>query len=78
MADAPVSFAADIRGVLLPYRDQMVWRLDLASYEDVKANAQIILPMITPPAQMPPTPFPAFPADFVAKFTAWMAQGCPP
>jgi hypothetical protein len=79
MADAPVSFAADIRGVLYPYRDQMMWRLDLTSYADVKANAAIILPLInSTPAQMPPPPFPGFSADFIATFTAWTTQGCPP
>jgi hypothetical protein len=79
MADAKLSFAADVRPVLFAYRDQMAWRLDLSNYEDVKANADIILPMIaSTPAQMPPSPFPAFPQEFIAKFKAWTAQGCPP
>lgn len=76
MAAQSVSFAADIRPVLLPYRDQMIWRLDLASYDDVQANAQIILGQIAS-SGMPPTPFPPFPADFIAKFQAWAAQGYP-
>jgi hypothetical protein len=78
----PVSFAADIAGVLFTYRDQMIWRLDLASYEDVKANSAIILALITwsptSPAQMPPPPFPPFPLEFVTRFQSWTEQGCPP
>jgi hypothetical protein len=78
MAHAPVSFAADIKSVLLPYRDQMIWRLDLARYEEVRANAEIIYPMIssTPP-QMPPPPFPGFSQTFIDAFAAWMQQGYP-
>ena len=38
---ATVSFANDIAPTLYKYRGQMAWRLDLASYDDVKANAQI-------------------------------------
>ena len=77
MAGQNVSFAADIRPALLPYRDQMIWRLDLASYDDVQANAQIILGQIAGQG-MPPTPFPPFPDTFVATFQAWAAQGYPP
>lgn len=77
MADPTVSFAADIRPALLPYRDQMIWRLDLGDYDDVKANAQIIYGQIAGQG-MPPEPFPTYPADFIAKFQAWTAQGCPP
>jgi hypothetical protein len=79
MAPAPVSFAADIRDVLFVYRDQMIWRLDLAKYEEVKANAGIILPMISSaPPQMPPPPFPGFSQEFIGTFAAWVDQGCPP
>jgi hypothetical protein len=78
MPEQPVSFAADIAGGLNTYRGQMMWRLDLTSYEDVKANSAIILSLIQPPAQMPPPPFPPFSADFIASFIAWTHQGCPP
>jgi hypothetical protein len=39
---ATVSFANDIAPTLFKYRGQMAWRLDLASYDDVKANANLI------------------------------------
>jgi hypothetical protein len=82
MAETPVSFAADIAGQLYKFRGQMMWRLDLANYDDVKANAAIILSLIEPsppfPPQMPPPPFPPFPPDFIAAFTSWTQQGCPP
>ena len=81
MLDRHISFAADLRGVLFEYHGQMIWRLDLANYEDVKANAAIILAAISPspqgPPQMPPPPFPAFPKEFIASFKAWTEQGCP-
>jgi hypothetical protein len=79
MAQTPVSFAADLRSQLFTYRDQMAWRLDLGDYDDVKANAKVILPLInSQPPVMPPTPFPPFPKEFIDKFAAWIAQGCPP
>ncbi len=78
MPEKPVSFASDIAGELNTYRGQMMWRLDLTNYEDVKANSAIILSLIQPPTQMPPPPFPPFSADFIASFTAWTKQGCPP
>ena len=81
MPEKQISFATDIAGELYKYRGQMMWRLDLANYDDVKANAAIILSLIEPsppsPPQMPPPPFPPFSADFVATFTAWTKQGCP-
>jgi hypothetical protein len=81
MSGTSVSFAADILGQLYKYQGQMMWRLDLANYDDVKANASIIMSMITsadgPPA-MPPPPFPPFPQGFIDTFAAWVKQGCPP
>ncbi|MGB8843451.1 MAG: hypothetical protein WCC64_20540 [Aliidongia sp.] len=79
MSATPVSFAADILGMLYKYRGQMMWRLDLANYDDVKANAAIIYSMIELPSpQMPPEPFPPFSETFVATFKAWMDQDYPP
>lgn len=74
-----VSFANDIQGMLYKYQGQMMWRLDLANYDDVKANAAIIYSLIgSTPAQMPPPPFPPLPADFITSFKSWMDQGYPP
>lgn len=80
------SFANDIAPILFKYRGQMAWRLDLASYDDVKANAQIIMLQImynppgsppgTPPS-MPPPPFSPFPQSFIDQFQAWMQGGYP-
>lgn len=76
---ATLSFANDIAPTLFKYRGQMAWRLDLASYEDVRANAEIIIGQITgDPPQMPPPPFDPFPQSFVDAFANWMNQGYPP
>ena len=76
---ATVSFANDIAPTLFKYRGQMAWRFDLAKYDDVKANAEIIAGQITSdPPQMPPPPFPPFPKSFTDAFTAWMKADYPP
>jgi hypothetical protein len=76
---ATVSFADDIAPTLFKYRGQMAWRLDLASYDDVKANAAIISDQITGnPPGMPPPPFDPFPQSFVDAFNTWMTTGFPP
>ena len=76
---ATVSFANDIAPTLFKYRGQMAWRLDLANYADVKANAAIIAGQITGPSPgMPPPPFDPFPQSFVDAFNTWMTTGFPP
>jgi hypothetical protein len=76
---ATVSFANDIAPTLFKYRGQMAWRFDLASYDDVKANAQIISDQITgDPPGMPPPPFDPFPKTFTDAFTTWMTTGFTP
>ena len=76
---ATVSFANDIAPTLFKYRGEMAWRLDLASYADVKANAAIIQGQITSnPPGMPPPPFDPFPKTFVDAFNTWMTTGYPP
>jgi hypothetical protein len=73
---AAVSFANDMPATLFKYRGQMAWRLDLASYDDVKANADIILGQLgSDPPGMPP--FDPFPPSFLAAFEAWQAAGYP-
>jgi hypothetical protein len=75
---ATVSFANDIAPTLFKYRGQMAWRLDLASYEDVKANAAVILGYINGQAGiMPPPPFDPFPQSFIDAFSNWMNSGYP-
>ena len=40
--DSSVSFEKDIVPIFRQFRDSMTWRLDLTSFEDVKANASTI------------------------------------
>jgi hypothetical protein len=79
MSDPAPSFANDIAPFFSDYQAQMAWRLDLTSYDDVKANASIILGAIswTPgnPPFMPADPFPPFPQDFLTTFQNWINTG---
>ena len=63
---ASISFEKDIKPTLARslYRDAMAWRLDLASYQDVKLNAAIIYGQITQ-GPMPPPPYDPFPQEFI-------------
>ena len=74
---AAVSFANDISPILFKYRGQMAWRFDLAKYDDVKANADLIYGYIST-NQMPPPPFDPYPKTFIDAFKAWMDGGYPP
>lgn len=77
---AAVSFAKDIKPTLAKslYRDAMAWRLDLASYEDVRLNAEIIYGQLTTQGPMPPPPYDPFPQAFIDTFKAWKDGGCQP
>jgi hypothetical protein len=69
---------ADIKGMFAPFASQMMWRLNLGSYEDVAANAQIIyLRLVTPGLTMPPPPYPPLTPAQIHTFKNWMDQGCP-
>jgi hypothetical protein len=74
------SFALDIAPILAPYRDNMLWRLDLADYDAVKSNATLIYQNISPTdgSQMPPPPLPPIAPSDVSTFKSWMAEACPP
>jgi hypothetical protein len=80
-AAAVPGWEEDIAGIFAPFVSQMMWRLDLNSYENVKANASIIADNIEwsdgDPPGMPPPPFPPLPQPQVALFKAWVAAGCP-
>lgn len=68
----------DIRGMLAPFAAQMMWRLDLGSYEDVSTNASIIYDRISDPGNpMPPPPFPPLSQEQIQTFKSWMDHGCP-
>jgi len=76
-APAQVSFANDIMPLFKQFQGPMMWRLDLTSYEAVKANAQTIFDQISTQS-MPPPPFPPLKAEQIATFKAWMDEGYPP
>lgn len=75
----PTSFATDIKPLFTQFRAQMLWRLDLTSYDQVKANAQLIYGKITNPNDpMPPAPFEPLTAEQIAKFQQWINDGLLP
>ena len=57
----------------------MLWRLDLTSYDQVKANAQLIYNKITDPDNpMPAPPFEPLTSEQIAKFNQWINDGLLP
>lgn len=67
----------DIQGIFAPFRSQMMWRFNLGSYDDVKANAQIILLRIVTFGDMPPPPYPPLTSAQITTFQTWVQNGCP-
>ena len=74
------SFERDIAPMLAPYREDMLWRLDLASHAAVSANAAVIYGRLTSTTgnTMPPAPVPPLSAADIAIFKSWMDETCPP
>lgn len=74
---ASTSFASDIAPLFTQFRAQMLWRLDLTNYDQVKANATIIWQQIATQS-MPPPPFPPLTTQQIATFQLWMNENYPP
>lgn len=71
-----MSFAADIKPLFREEdRASMDFAFDLWSYDDVKANAALILERIED-GSMPCDQ--AWDAARIAAFREWIAAGCPP
>jgi len=76
---ATVSFANDIQPLFNQFKGPMMWRFDLTSYDQVKANAELIYNRISSKGSpMPPPPFePLTPAQ-IKMFYDWIQQGYQP
>jgi glucose/arabinose dehydrogenase len=75
-----ISFERDIAPMFAQYRASMLWRLDLARYDDMKLNAPMVYSQISSddgPPSMPPPPYPPMTDAQVALFKAWMDQAFP-
>jgi hypothetical protein len=74
-----VSFANDIAPMFKPFNVNMAWRFGLTTYDDVKANAELIYSRMTNiGSPMPPPPYPPFTAEQIALFNQWMLDGYAP
>ena len=73
----PVSFSNDIMPLFNQFSGQMMWRLDLTNYDQVKANAQIIYAQINS-GGMPPPPFDPLTLEQIQLFHQWMSEGFAP
>lgn len=71
-----MSFEADIRPLFRPDdADAMSWAFDLASYEDVKANAEAIHERLADGSMPCDEPWPD---ERVQLFRDWIDGGMPP
>lgn len=66
-----VSFSNDIVPMFFKWKSNMMWRLDLTNYEDVKMNAHIIYDQILN-QNMPPPPFPPLTTPQIELFNQWI------
>jgi hypothetical protein len=70
-----VSFASDIRPLFRPDdAEAMSWAFDLASYEDVKENAEAIYERLAEGSMPCDDPWPD---DQVQRFRDWIDAGMP-
>ncbi len=70
-----MGFEADIRPLFRPEDvEEMSWAFDLASYEEVKENAEAIYERLAE-GSMPCDE--AWDSERVGRFRAWIDAGCP-
>jgi len=76
----PTSFQTDIAPMFAPFQANMMWRFNLADYDTVKANADMIYGRLTGTTgtTMPAPPMPPLDPSLIALFKQWMGEGCPP
>jgi len=72
-----VTFKDDIMPLFNQFMGQMMWRFDLTSYDQVRANAQVIYGRING-GGMPPPPFDPLTTEQIQLFQQWMAEGYQP
>ena len=70
-----LSFEKDIKPIFAGYKDEMIWRFDLTSYDEVKANSEAICKRITLKG-MPPPPLEPLTDTQILDFQLWIEQGC--
>jgi hypothetical protein len=76
---ATISFANDVMPIFYQYKSEMMWRFDLTNYDQVKANATLILGRISNAANpMPPPPYPPLTPAQIQTFQQWINGGCQP
>lgn len=75
MATRPVRFETHIRPLMRVIdRDNMLWRLDLWSYDDVRTNADEILQRLQ--VDMPPQSYGGlWPEEWITLFQRWKNEG---
>jgi hypothetical protein len=78
---ATTSFQSDILPIFQTFQGAMMWRFDLTSYEQVKANALLVYRRITNAdgaGYMPPPPYPSLTERQIRLFEQWIEAGMPP
>jgi len=71
--DSKKYFNDNIKPTLQQFSAEMMWRFNLAKYEDVYANRVAIYNQISSqPPGMPPAPLTPLSSQFIENFKTWM------
>lgn len=76
LIDTPTYFDPDVIALFKPFRNNMMWRLDLNNYDDVVQNFDNILNLVQT-QQMPPDPFPKFTEGDIQVLENWQGGNFP-